>query len=438
MVYKLTDNSSIILENLMKMIEHIKDDKFVINNRSNNEYNSFIKKIYNILKFYAKNKNELIIDIKKNKYTSEINKLILNKYYDNLVLENLKGAYIFNELKEYVKLNRNIELLQYNIKYKEYTIILDFINYKNNNNRLSDISIDKYVDIIMMALDLIINLTKNNLNCAKNKLNIYIFLTPLKKQLDSSYEKSIVGEKNVNTGYCYGCQDNSKIIIYRQEDFIKTIIHELLHTFGVDKFIIDNLNIGKENKLINMIFNIEENKNLGYGINESYIEFWACFINLSIYSYISTKNYMNYTNILNIYLNLEIIHNFVQIYKILNYYNIEYKDLINFTIKNNYKEDTHIISYYILKSFLLFDVKNFIKISNFYNKSIVFPNNNNNNLLDYIEYLKYLANNENIVNNFVVIQNYFVQNKNKNKNKNNDKDVIFNNNIKMILLEYHM
>ena len=45
MVYKLTDNSSIILENLMKMIEHIKDDKFVINNRSNNEYNSFIKKI---------------------------------------------------------------------------------------------------------------------------------------------------------------------------------------------------------------------------------------------------------------------------------------------------------------------------------------------------------------------------------------------------------
>lgn len=433
MAYKLTDDSSIILENLMKIIEYTKDNKFVINNRSNNEYNNFIKKIYNILKFNAKSKNKFI-DIKKKKYTSEINKLTLNKYYDNLISENLKGPYIFKDLKEYVKLNRDIELIQYDIKYKEYTIILDFINYKNNSDRLSDISIDKYVDIIVMALDLILNLTKNAFNCAKYKLSIYVFLTPFKKQLDSNYEKSIVDKKNVNTGYCYGCQDNAKIIIYRQEDFIKTIIHELLHTFGVDKYMIDNLNNSKENKLVNMIFNVEENKNLGYGINESYVEFWACFINLSIYSYLSTTNYTEYTNILNVSLNLEIIHNFVQIYKILDYYDIEYKDLINFSIKNNYKEDTHIISYYILKSFLLFDVKNFIKMSSFSRKTIMFPNNNYI-LLDYIKYLKYIANSVDIVNNFVIVKNYFVQNNNKNNNKN--KDIIFNNNIKMILLEYN-
>ena len=67
-------------------------------------------------------------------------------------------------------------------------------------------------------------------------------------------------------------------------------------------------------------------------------------------------------------------------------------------------------------------------MSNFLRKTILFPNNNYI-LLDYIKYLKYIANSIDIVNNFVIVKNYFVQNKNK--------DIIFNNNIKMILLEYN-
>ena len=64
--------------------------------------------------------------------------------------------------------------------------------------------------------------------------NIYLFLTKEKKNLNIKNNK-VLSSINVNTGFCFGCKKIGNIIIYREEECIKVIAHELLHAFGVDK-----------------------------------------------------------------------------------------------------------------------------------------------------------------------------------------------------------
>ena len=70
------------------------------------------------------------------------------------------------------------------------------------------------------------------------RVKFYLFLTPFKRELEKSQDK-ILGADNVNGGFCYGCIPNGEIIIYRQEEVFKVFTHELLHNFGVDKYIWD-------------------------------------------------------------------------------------------------------------------------------------------------------------------------------------------------------
>lgn len=426
----LTNDSNIILEELIKFIKNNKKE-FVFNNKSNLEYNDLLKYIYNIFKSFIKNYKNHNINIDSIKYKST-NKNFY-KYYENIIKKYLiNGEYIFQEVKNYVQNKNNIEIIKYYIKYNTYNFNIDFINYLDNNNRLSDENIKNYIEIILIIFDLLLNLTKNRLKCGTIQFNIYIFLTPFKKQLnkniynDNNYD-TIINTKNVNTGYCYGCNKECNIILYRQEDFLKTLIHELLHTLGIDKFIYENLNIDTENKLIKQIFNVEDNNNLGYGINESYVEFWANFLNICVYSFLTTNNYKVFFDNVNILTKMEQIHSFVQTVKILNYNNIQYKDIINFKKNNIYKENTHILSYYIIKSILLYNIYDFIKFIKCCTKDIIFENNYNN-IEKFINYISKISVDDNILNNLNIIHNYFVQNNNLN--------TLFKTNLKMVFIEY--
>ena len=58
------------------------------------------------------------------------------------------------------------------------------------------------------------------------------------------------------------------------------------------------------------------------------------------------------------------MHNIVQVVKILKLYNLNYIDIINLGKTNNYSETTHVISYYLLKTVLLYNLDSVINHDN--------------------------------------------------------------------------
>ena len=60
---------------------------------------------------------------------------------------------------------------------------------------------------------------------------IYFFRNPSVREFPSKGEE--VGPRNVNGGYCQACQPDT-IVIYREEDALRVLIHELQHAACCD------------------------------------------------------------------------------------------------------------------------------------------------------------------------------------------------------------
>jgi hypothetical protein len=299
--------------------------------------------------------------------TREYETLIENVYKRHFT----NNKYIDVKVKEYIK-NKQGSVVIYQLPFKDKTISINLIKYSKISRKLLE-NFDNLIRNMMAQIYLITALTKNN-TCSENSLNIYLFLTPFKRELEKSQEK-VLGARNSNGGFCYGCISNGEIIVYRQEEVFKVFSHELLHNFGLDVYIWDfiyqlRVENSKENKMYNKFlnnFNLPRDNDLG--IQECLVEFWAEFLNNAIYSFVYSKNcnLSTYNQKFNIYkkifetiMKFEIIHSFLQTTKILNHNRVTYDELFSKKQSPNYREKTHIFSYYILKLFLLFDYKNFI------------------------------------------------------------------------------
>ena len=133
-------------------------------------------------------------------------------------------------------------------------------------------------------------------------------------------------------------------------------------------------------------------------IYESYCEFWAIVLNSCFSSFFHTKIKNNYENMFNKFMKIiqnEISFSIFQMNKILNHYNLKYTDLINNESNSkckNYKEDTYVISYFILKTILLYSINDFFHWIQKYNGSIKFKHSN---IFQFINFFKnhYLSNN---------------------------------------------
>lgn len=330
-------------------------------------------------------------------YKSYVNK-IYNSHFNN-------NKYITQEIKNYIKdgeKNRENCLLIYNIPYKNTTINFHFFIY--NNVGISQKNMDYYDSKILhmsTLINLVTLLTENNniyesntnKICSKDGLNVYLMLTPFERKLENNYkkdnkineEKSVLGAKHCNGGFCYGCVNSGEIIIYRFEEWFKVFCHECVHNFGVDNYIwnfIYDVKFGnnKSNKIYHEFlnnFNLNTNINnttFDIGLQECIVEFWGEFLNNSIFSYNYSKscNLSDSSKLFKIYLstfekiaNYELFHGLLQTTKILKTNSLTFERLMkfnenNYSIENNYKEKSHLFSYYILKTLIIYDYKNFI------------------------------------------------------------------------------
>jgi hypothetical protein len=157
-----------------------------------------------------------------------------------------------------------------------------------------------------------------------------------------------VNEINSGVSTIYRMSNLRTICVYREEEMLKVLCHELIHAYELDS------KRSQNQELVN-IFDIKENHQLNP--NEAYVEFMAVCYN-SLFTLIENNIYSK--KLFNFIINQEIKHNIKQVAKILNYYGYtDINEFINPVVKKyKYRENTSIISYFIIKLFILINYKN--------------------------------------------------------------------------------
>jgi hypothetical protein len=295
-VYKITENEYFMkLYNTFKELYNkilIDDDD--INNNNNNNINIHIENASESPYFY----------LTDNDFTSDEIKLY--------ILSNLKNGY--------------------KIIFENNTII--YFTKKNKVN----LSLVKHMFKIIYIL-------KNIFNRGDKSQTIIFFETDKKKKFP--IKRKILGPNEINSGLTIlDLHKNGNIILYRKEEVLKVLIHELVHSNLIDQKLIFSHNNNYFNKLICVNYDIV--------INEAFTEFFALILNIF---YINIVNNLKINNLNTMFKN-EIKYSFYISSKIFKYYNI---NNINEIIKNNnnckitFLQNTNIFSYYILKKILLKD-----------------------------------------------------------------------------------
>jgi hypothetical protein len=208
---------------------------------------------------------------------------------------------------------------------------------------------DEYVKYVMVWLYILFHLTPRDRNCAADGITIYFYFSPFMKLLPERKNEAL-NENHCNTAYTFSC--SNEITIYRKEDWFKTFIHETFHTFSLDFSQMNNEKINK--KILNM-FHVESEVNL----YEAYTEFWATIINILFCSFFNSANKLQHAEAL---INADMNYALFQMVKVLDHFGLRYLDLLQeMQTKHIYKEDTSVMSYYIIKTILLLNYNSFIK-----------------------------------------------------------------------------
>jgi len=245
--------------------------------------------------------------------------------------------------------------------------------------------------------------------CSRN-LNIFIYLTDLKKNFPSNHKH--IQQENANTGFTTTCNSASEIHIYRYEEWFKVLLHETFHNLGLDFSGVNNDGI---NKCVYNIFPLKCEKKYF----ETYCEMWAEIINTMFVSFLSSKkkNIENMIKKTTDILNIEREFSLFQCAKILHFYGMKYTDLYENTPSatharmHKYKETTPVFSYYILKSIMMFFIHEYIDWCATHNQLSINFNKNPNNLIKYCEFIREHYKNDSYLNALTSIENNILNKK---------------------------
>jgi hypothetical protein len=136
-------------------------------------------------------------------------------------------------------------------------------------------------------------------HCLQPPIHIYIYLTQAQKTIrhsedvipNSTPPPITIGEENVNTAFTTSCdpphttshpkvienknQPPKEIILFRQEEVFKVLIHELFHTLGLDF----SNNQSQTQQTANMLREYLNINLPDLRLFETYTETWACILN---------------------------------------------------------------------------------------------------------------------------------------------------------------
>jgi len=245
---------------------------------------------------------------------------------------------------------------------------------------------NRYVESIAIWL-YIVNIYASK-ECVKS-INIYLYFTSLLKKLPSSNDY-VLGENNVNTAFTTTCPIDSEIVIFRKEEWFKVLIHETFHNFGLD---FSSMSCEAINNCILNIFPVNSQVN-SY---EAYTEFWAEILNGLFCSFFELKNKSNINEFLSnaeFYINFERFYSLFQMVKTLQFMGLTYKELYSKSEHAKiyrdklYKENTNVLSYFVLKTILINNFQGFISWCDKNNLSLLDFKKTERNQNEFCEFIR--------------------------------------------------
>jgi hypothetical protein len=196
--------------------------------------------------------------------------------------------------------------------------------------------------------------------CSK-RMNIYLHFTDLKKVLPKQGEP--IREIHANTAFTTFCKPSTEIHLFREEEWFKVLIHESFHCLGLDFSEFDH---SETNKQVLSMFPV----NSDVRIFETYCETWAELLNTMFITFNLSNSAADNQKLIKKLegaLDQERVFSVFQCAKVLNFYGLDYSDLYEKTAKahlnrlHRYKESTHVLSYYIIKSIFMFYINDFVE-----------------------------------------------------------------------------
>lgn len=324
--------------------------------------------------------------------------------------------------------NNSVYSLSYHINIYNRKINILFLIEDGNIETLIE-KYNNYVDYMLVWLYVVNKYSSKT--CAKD-LKIFIYHTSLLKMLPET-NISILDQNNANTAFTRTCCKVSEIVIYRKEEWFKVFIHETFHNFALD---FSNIDASLCKDEILKIFPVNSNVNL----EESYSEFWARIINALFCSFFHMKNKNNIDEFLKnteFFIHFEIIYSFFQTVKVLQFMGLTYTDLYKKTtlaenMRNNlYKENTNILSYYIITSILLNNYQDLLVWCDKNNPQIMNFKKTTNNLRSYCEFIAKKHKTKHLLDNI-----YCTEKMSHKLTKQKNKDIPFiMNNLRMTMCE---
>lgn len=296
------------------------------------------------------------------KYVKQIK--LENFEYKLTKVKNVKVDVDTHFLPDKIRLYINNEIkykYEINYKYNKKKINIQYFSKEKNKKKI--------IKLILKRVLFMYNITNKFIN-----INLIIYDTPYKKRFNCSNHKNCdkLNTINVNSGFSY----TNNIVIFRKEELLKLVIHEMIHALDVD---VKYENKKNKDELLDM-FCIDKTNVL---INESYVETWATILNIFMVLY--EKNILK-LDLFKKYIKDEEIFGLYQSSKLCKYYNINKFDLIykiNNICKIKMEDNVNIFSYHIIKTVNLSNINEFIKI--FRHKKYIM--NKTYNYKDYIMFI---------------------------------------------------
>jgi hypothetical protein len=327
-------------------------------------YNSDTLKLLNVINSidYKKYKNIHKIKITKNKFLNDLYKklsLILNNSGFNNSLKNIS----ITKLNTVPKMQDNkftSELVNKDIEKMKYGYLIQFDNnkiyYYSKNNIKNIKNIKNRKNKILENINHICRVIKSLkilFHRERETQIVHFYMTDKKKQFPKN-KSTTLGPNESNSGVTFSnFVESGEITIYRSEEHLKVLIHELIHSNFIDKELIFI------NKTLEKQFNEYFCTNYTILLNEAFTETMATLLNL-FYIHISKKLKKKDLDIM---FNNEFKYSIYIYSKIMKYYNV---DNINQILKkdkgkciSNFPQQTNIIAYYLFKPLLLLNIVEF-------------------------------------------------------------------------------
>ena len=193
-------------------------------------------------------------------------------------------------------------------------------------------------------------------------LNIFIYMTEFKKLFPAARGEALDAE-HANTGMSYHCAKDNDIVVYREEEWFKVLIHEAFHAFGLS-FIESDMPRGVDaamQRVLQRTYAISH----PVRVYETYCEIWARVLNVCFACFSPPSMVGGGSPILNVHLNafiecvLDGLHRDAQFAlqqcaKIMRYMDIPWSVMRSPTKDNRaivaqkYRENTNVFAYYVM------------------------------------------------------------------------------------------